>query len=93
MKKETLLSIEEFCTSFPINKLKLDNANDLRRITKVAYYAYKNQEDIEDIFNMITSKLNEKGCVAFREVAQECYDCLVDEKLIMSNLDSWHLLK
>lgn len=43
--------------------------------------------------NMISSKLNEEGCVAFREVAKECYDRLVDEKLIMSNLDSWHLLK
>lgn len=93
MKKETLLSIEEFCTSFPINKLKLDNANDLRRITKVAYYAYKNQEDIEDIFNMITAKLKENRCVAFQEVAKECYDHIVDEKLIMFNLDTLELLK
>lgn len=93
MKKETLLSIEEFCTLFPMNKLELDNANDLRRITKVAYCVYKNREDIEDVFNMIATKLNEKGCLAFQEVAKECYDRLVDEKSIMFNLDSLHLLK
>lgn len=43
--------------------------------------------------NMISSKLNEEGCVAFREVAKECYDRLVDEKLIMFNLDTLGLLK
>ena len=93
MDKYTETAIEDFCRLFPNIKVTIDNANDSRRVTKIAYEAYKHSDDIDMICAEVSKMLSEKGCRAFQQVVKELREKLIARKQVLMECDNLGLLQ
>lgn len=89
MNQETQSAVEEFCLLFPNVKSTVDNANDLRRVTKIGYFVFKHDEDIEEVKSSIREQLSNSYKEAIvNEVEKE----LNRLRRVFIDLDSLHFL-
>ena len=93
MDNNTKKAVEEFCQLFPYIKVTIDNANDSRRVTKIAYAAFRHSDDVDEICTEVSSMLLEKNCRAYQQVVQELREKLIARKQVIMALDNLGLLQ